>query len=99
MYLSMLWHTNDATLFQTCLTMNLLKTAGSYLLVLHNLEEEREEELRGTHQNAVRLLRKAAAAQDWILCQEVTRFLHSIDDTGAELRGALGEAGLMPGSR
>lgn len=79
--------------------MNLLKTAGSYLLVLHNLEEEKEEELRGTHENAVRLLRKAASAQDWILCQEVTRFLHSIDDTGTALREALGDAGLMPGFR
>ncbi|KAG8882584.1 hypothetical protein FRB97_008093 [Tulasnella sp. 331] len=83
-------------LFETCLSTNLLKTAGSYLLVLHNLEEEQEPEAHGTHENAVRLLRKAAAGQDWVLCQEVTRFLHSIDDSGAALRHALGEAGLMP---
>lgn len=67
--------------------------------MLHNLEEEREEEPRGTHGNAVRLLRKAAAGQDWVLCQEVTRFLHSIDDSGAALRQALGEAGLMPSTQ
>ncbi|KAG9037462.1 hypothetical protein FRB95_005401 [Tulasnella sp. JGI-2019a] len=82
-------------LFETCLSTNLLKTAGSYLLVLHNLEEEQEEP-HNTHGNAVRLLRKAAAGQDWVLCQEVTRFLHSIDDSGAALRQALEEAGLMP---
>lgn len=72
-----------------------LKTAGSYLLVLHNLEEQ--EEQTHTHGNAVRLLKKASASQDWTLCEEVARFLHSTDDTGSALRQALAEADLTPG--
>ncbi|KAG8950214.1 hypothetical protein FRC04_007848 [Tulasnella sp. 424] len=84
------------TLFETCLNSGLLKTAGSYLLVLHNLEEQHEEGVEAsTHANAVRLLQKAAAAQDWVLCQEMLRFLHSTDDSGDALRDALKESGVL----
>ncbi|KAG9018003.1 hypothetical protein FRB90_012671 [Tulasnella sp. 427] len=84
------------TLFETCLNSGLLKTAGSYLLVLHNLEEQHEDGVEtSTHANAVRLLQKAAAAQDWVLCQEMLRFLHSTDDSGDALREALKESGVL----
>ncbi|KAG8901671.1 hypothetical protein FRC00_005542 [Tulasnella sp. 408] len=84
------------TLFETCLNSGLLKTAGSYLLVLHNLEEQHEDGVEtSTHANAVRLLQKAAAAQDWVLCQEMLRFLHSTDDSGDALRDALKESGVL----
>ena len=46
--------------------------------------------------DAIRLLRSAVAAQDWQLCREILRFLHSIDDTGAALQGALVETQIVP---
>jgi hypothetical protein len=67
-----------------------LKTAGSYLLVLHNLEQ-----LDENNKDAVRLLNCAVKAQDWQLCRELLRFLHSIDDTGEALRHALSETSLV----
>ncbi|KAG8930449.1 hypothetical protein FRC02_004160 [Tulasnella sp. 418] len=77
-------------LFETCLSSNLLKTAGSYLLVLHNLEDEQGHGSEGsTNANAIRLLKKAKSAQDWALCQDILRFLRSIDDSGWEVRSAL----------
>jgi RAB6A-GEF complex partner protein 1 len=77
---------------QTCLESNRLKTAGSYLLVLHNLEQLEED-----HSDAVRLLKRAVEEKDWQLCKELLRFLHSIDDTGVALKTALEQSGLsMP---
>ncbi|KAG8919270.1 hypothetical protein FRC01_001370 [Tulasnella sp. 417] len=87
---------SNISLLKTCLNSGLLKTAGSYLLVLHNLEEQHEDGVEtSTHANAVRLLQKAAAAQDWVLCQEMLRFLHSTDDSGDALRDALKESGVL----
>ncbi|KAH7104731.1 RIC1-domain-containing protein [Auriculariales sp. MPI-PUGE-AT-0066] len=80
---------NPKALFETCIRMNQLKTAGSYLLVLHNLEQ-----LDETNEDAVRLLRKAKEARDWDLCRQLMRFLRSIDDTGNSLRQALSGAGI-----
>lgn len=71
-----------------CLATGRLKTAGSYLLVLHNLEQ-----LDENHGDVVRLLRSAIDAQDWQLCRELLRFLHSIDDTGKALRCVLTDMG------
>jgi RAB6A-GEF complex partner protein 1 len=64
-----------------------LKTAGSYLLVLHNLEQLDEDS-----SDAIRLLKSAVNAKDWQLCRELLRFLHSIDETGTVLRNALAQA-------
>lgn len=75
---------------QTCLASQRLKTAGSYLLVLHNLEQ-----LDENNGDAVRLLKNAVAGKDWQLCRELLRFLHSIDDTGAALRNALSQTDLV----
>ncbi|PIL29662.1 hypothetical protein GSI_08299 [Ganoderma sinense ZZ0214-1] len=82
---------NPKILFESCLGTGRLKTAGSYLLVLHGLEQ-----LDGMNGDAIRLLRSAVAAQDWQLCREILRFLHSIDDTGAALQSALVETRIVP---
>lgn len=58
--------------------------------MLHNLEQ-----LDGVHDGVVRLLKSAAAAEDWQLCRELLRFLHSIDDTGKVLKTALAEAAIV----
>jgi hypothetical protein len=71
-----------------------LKTAGSYLLVLHNLEQ-----LNENNHDAVRLLKAAVEQQEWHLCRQLLRFLHSMDETGTALRNALSQVdlGLMDG--
>ncbi|KAF8898475.1 RIC1-domain-containing protein [Infundibulicybe gibba] len=80
---------NPKTLFEMCLASRRLKTAGSYLLVLHNLEQ-----LDENNADAVRLLQNAIEGQDWQLCRELLRFLHSTDDTGAALRNAVAKTNL-----
>jgi hypothetical protein len=70
--------------FQTCLSSQRLKTAASYLLVLHNLEQ-----LDENNEDVIRLLDSAMRAKDWRLCRELLRFLHSIDETGSALKTAL----------
>lgn len=75
---------------KTCLSSQRLKTAASYLLVLHSTEQ-----LDENSDNAVRLLKKALDAKDWQLCRDVLRFLQSIDDSGKVLQHALSLAGIM----
>ncbi|KAL0950714.1 hypothetical protein HGRIS_007490 [Hohenbuehelia grisea] len=77
-------------LFEICLASQRLKTAGSYLLVLQNLEQLEEHSA-----DAVRLLKSAIDGADWQLCREILRFLHSVDDTGDALRKALAETGIL----
>ncbi|KZV80378.1 RIC1-domain-containing protein [Exidia glandulosa HHB12029] len=81
---------NPKTLFETCIRMDRLKTAGSYLLVLHNLEQ-----LDETNDDAIRLLKKAKESRDWDLCRQLLRFLRSIDDSGSSLRSALAGANIV----
>ncbi|KAG6891075.1 hypothetical protein C0995_014164 [Termitomyces sp. Mi166 len=81
---------NAKSLFETCLATQRLKTAGSYLLVLHNLEQ-----LDENNDDAVRLLQKAVDGKDWQLCRELLRFLHSVDDTGTALRTALSKTNVV----
>lgn len=71
-------------LFQLSLERGSLKTAGGYLLVLHNLED-----VDSTSPQVVRLLRAAKAAEDWDLCKELARFLVALDESGATLKEAL----------
>ncbi|KAF9270574.1 RIC1-domain-containing protein [Marasmius fiardii PR-910] len=80
---------NPKSLFETCLSSGRLKTAGSYLLVLHNMEQ-----LDGKNADAIRLLNSAINAEDWQLCREILRFLRSIDESGVALRHALSETNL-----
>lgn len=81
---------NPKSLFETCLATGRLKTAASYLLVLHALEQ-----LDHSQGDAVRLLRAAMAAKEWQLCRDILRFLRSIDDSGAALRVAVTQAGIL----
>lgn len=75
---------------QKCLALNKLKTAASYLLVLHNMEQLDDDK------DAVVLLKRALDEEDWQLCKELIRFLHSIDEDGVALREALLETSLLP---
>jgi len=72
-----------------CMLAGKLKTAGSYLLVLHTLEQ-----LDSNNTEVERLLKTAAEKGEWDLCKELLRFLHSIDDTGEALRHAVVELDL-----
>ncbi|KAL5534531.1 hypothetical protein ACEPAG_994 [Sanghuangporus baumii] len=80
---------NPKTLFEKCLASNKLKTAASYLLVLHNLEQLAD------NKGAVELLKRAMEGEDWQLCRELLRFLHSIDDSGTALREAVAQTGIL----
>ncbi|KAF7367259.1 RIC1 domain-containing protein [Mycena sanguinolenta] len=84
---------NPKLLFETCLESHQLKTAASYLLVLHNLEQ-----LDENHDDVIRLLESAVEAKDWQLCRELCRFLRSVDETGTALRNALGRVNLQDAS-
>ncbi|KAK2461688.1 hypothetical protein APHAL10511_006151 [Amanita phalloides] len=77
-------------LFEICLSLQRLKTAASYLLVLHSTEQ-----LDENSDNAVRLLKKAVDAKDWQLCRDVLRFLQSIDDSGAVIQHVLSLVGAI----
>ena len=70
-------------LFEKCLKTHQLKTASSYLLVLHHLEQ-----LEGTD-DAFKLLHKALIGGDLILSKEIIRFLHSIDPSGVYMQNIM----------
>lgn len=76
-------------LFEESLQKNLLKTAGSYLLILHTFDGG-----SFSTQQISTLLRRAKEEGDWELCKELARFLVGIDETGDLLRTVLGRAGL-----
>ncbi|KAI9700222.1 MAG: hypothetical protein M1820_006890 [Bogoriella megaspora] len=76
-------------LFEESLSAGSLKTAGGYLLVLHNLEE-----LHSGADQSLRLLRRAIEEHDWELCKELARFLMALDESGNTLRHALSEVDL-----
>ncbi|CAG8465384.1 5719_t:CDS:10 [Paraglomus occultum] len=71
-------------LFEKCMSTGLLKTATSYLLVLHTLEPSAD-----SSQDTIRLLSKAMEVEDYELCKELVRFLSSIDGSGQTLSEAL----------
>lgn len=77
------------SLFEECLALRKLRTAGSYLLVLHTLEQ-----LNPNSGEVVKLLRCAVEDKEWELCKELLRFLNSIDDSGNALRNAAGQLNL-----
>ncbi|KAK6539739.1 hypothetical protein TWF694_009939 [Orbilia ellipsospora] len=71
-------------LFEESLSRGLLKTAGGYLLILHNMEK-----LSSSSQDMVRLFSRAVAEEDWDLCKELARFLTALDNSGKTLKEAL----------
>ncbi|CAG8487730.1 7760_t:CDS:10 [Ambispora gerdemannii] len=70
-------------LFEKCMTTGLLKTATSYLLVLHTLEPTAH-----SSEDTIRLLTRAMETEDYDLCTELVRFLNSIDGSGKTLKDA-----------
>ncbi|OCF41006.1 hypothetical protein I317_05206 [Kwoniella heveanensis CBS 569] len=76
-------------LFEQCLEEGKLRTAASYLLVLHGLEGLDDVE------DTIRLLRQAIKAKEFHLCKELLRFLHSIDESGTALRAAIDTVGII----
>lgn len=67
-----------------------MKTAASYLLVLHTLEQLDED-----HHDVVRVLQSAIDGRDWQLCRDLLRFLKSIDESGQALKDAVETTGLL----
>ena len=80
------------SLFEESLNKGLLKTAGSYLLILHAFEED-----SFNTQQIATLLTRAKDAGDWELCKELSRFLVGIDASGALLKTVIASAGLRTG--
>ncbi|OXH27574.1 hypothetical protein J008_04717 [Cryptococcus neoformans] len=76
-------------LFEKCLKDGKIRTAASYLLVLHNLEGLEDAD------DTIRLLRQAIDVKEFHLCKELLRFLHSIDDSGDALRTAIAKVGII----
>ncbi|EPQ26600.1 uncharacterized protein PFL1_05921 [Pseudozyma flocculosa PF-1] len=81
-------------LFEKCLRAGEYRTAGMYLLVLHNLEPL-EESIAHT----VRLLKVSVKMEEWGLCRDLLRFLKSIDDTGHALETAVRGARILEEDR
>lgn len=75
-------------LFELCIQSGNYKTAGSYLLVLHNLES-----LDESRSDTVRLLRLAREHGWQNLCKDLLRFLRSLDEDGWALQSVAKEAG------
>ncbi|KAF0380398.1 RIC1-domain-containing protein [Gigaspora margarita] len=71
-------------LFEKCMETGLLKTAASYLLVLHTLEP-----IADSSKDTIKLLSRAMETEDYELCKELVRFLNSIDGSGKTLKDAL----------
>lgn len=76
-------------LFEESLQKDMLKTAGSYLLILHAFDEGSFS----PRQISI-LLKRARKEGDWDLCKELARFLVGIDETGNLLKTVLVRAGL-----
>lgn len=77
-------------LFEVCLERGNYKAAGSYLLVLHNLET-----LEKSQEYTVRLL-TVARREGWHrLCKDLLRFTRSLDDDGRALRAVIEQAELF----
>ncbi|KAJ9478363.1 RIC1 domain-containing protein [Pseudozyma hubeiensis] len=77
-------------LFHKCIQADQLRTAGMYLLVLHNLEP-----LEVSIAHTIQLLKLAVQKEDWSTCHDLLRFLASIDPSGGALRLAVEEAGIL----
>lgn len=77
-------------LFEVCLERGNYKAAGSYLLVLHNLES-----LENSRAYTVRLLTVARRHGWHRLCKDLLRFTRSLDDDGRALRAVIEQAELF----
>lgn len=89
-------------LFEQCIQSGKLVTAGSYLLVLHNIDQiDSKNEVgeleasKTTMKNTAELLRAAHDAQSWELCKELIRFVRSIEPSGLLLKKVLEAADII----
>ncbi|KAK7204490.1 RIC1-domain-containing protein, partial [Myxozyma melibiosi] len=80
-------------LFEQCMSLGRLKTAGGYLLILHSLEQHED-----TSSDMIRLFSAAVEKEDWDLCKELARFLTALDNSGNTLRQALKSINLAVGN-
>ncbi|KAK9464581.1 RIC1-domain-containing protein [Lipomyces arxii] len=71
-------------LFEMCMRLGQLKTAGAYLLILHTMEQ-----LEDSSADMIRLFSAAVKSGDWELCKELARFLAALDNTGKTLGEAI----------
>ncbi|KAK9453510.1 RIC1-domain-containing protein [Dipodascopsis uninucleata] len=71
-------------LFEKCISLGQLKTAGGYLLILQTMEQ-----LEDSSAEMIRLFSMAMEAGDWDLCKELARFLTALDNSGETLRETL----------
>ncbi|OCF75666.1 hypothetical protein I204_02958 [Kwoniella mangroviensis CBS 8886] len=87
-------------LFEICLKENKLRTAASYLLVLHGMSDEglQQEGEKMDVEDTIRLLKQAIKSKEFHLCKELLRFLHSIDESGSSLISAIDQVGIIPTS-
>ncbi|KAK9368846.1 RIC1-domain-containing protein [Lipomyces kononenkoae] len=79
-------------LFEKCMSLGQLKTAGGYLLILHTMEQ-----LADSSTDMIRLFSTAVETGDWDLCKELARFLTALDNSGNTLREALRRMKLVNG--
>jgi hypothetical protein len=79
-------------LFEESLEKDMLKVAGSYLLILHAFDQG-----NFSARQIATLLSRAKGQGDWELCRELARFLVGIDETGVLLERVLVRAGLKDG--
>ncbi|KAL1306753.1 hypothetical protein AAFC00_005416 [Neodothiora populina] len=77
------------SLFEESLNKGMLKTAGSYLLILHAFDEG-----SFNAQQIATLLARASQEGDWELCKELARFVVGIDESGELLKSVFASAGL-----
>ncbi|CAN6668972.1 hypothetical protein TRVA0_041S00452 [Trichomonascus vanleenenianus] len=91
-YWKKLFHSvgSPQALFDRCLTLGKLRTAGGYLLVLHNLDSSNQT------QNTINLFKSAYESGDWEFCEELARFLTAIDPSATTLKETLDNIGLSP---
>lgn len=78
-------------LFEESLQKDMLKTAGSYLLILHAFDED-----SFNPGQIASLMKRAKDQGEWDLCKELARFLVGIDTSGGLLATVLVAAGLQP---
>lgn len=94
-------------MFEQALSLNDLKTASGYLIVMQTFEEEREEDMDDAGDLAsrlrfedqmVRLMKLSKEKNDYELCSELARFMIGIDPRGDTLKRVIQKVGFAGGS-
>ena len=90
------------TMFEQAISLNDLKTASGYLIVIQTFEEEQEDEIdnvqdatnrRRFEGQIVRLMSLAKSKNDFELCSELARFMIGVDPRGDTLRRVMQKVG------